>query len=178
MRKSDLARRLLTSLDRAEMNTPLQRSHNPSFSSAPAVLVVDDDDDVRETLRACLEEEGFIVRTARNGLEALAQLGDGSPPGLILLDLMMPEMNGWEVLERLRSDQERAAIPVAVMSGSHRGELRSADYVVPKPFDLTTMVELAREHCNARTSSIEALPDSFRHRSDRPSRESIETTAA
>jgi len=160
------------------MNTSLQRSHNPSFSSAPAVLVVDDDDDVRETLRACLEEEGFVVRTARNGLEALAQLSDGTPPGLILLDLMMPEMNGWEVLERLRSDQARSAIPVAVMSGSHRGEVRSANYVVPKPFDLTSMVELVREHCNSRVPTLDALPDSFRHRTDRPSRESIETNAA
>jgi CheY-like chemotaxis protein len=160
------------------MNTTLQRSHNPSLAHPPAVLIVDDDDDVRETLRACLEEEGFVVRTARNGVEALAQLGDGAPPGLILLDLMMPEMNGWEVLERLRSDQARASIPVAVMSGSHRGDVQAANYVVPKPFDLGAMVELVREHCNARASSIEALPDSFRHLSDRPSRESIETNAA
>jgi CheY-like chemotaxis protein len=111
------------------------------------VLIVDDDDDIRETLRVCLEEEGFAVRTARNGLEALASLAEGALPGLILLDLMMPEMNGWEVLEQLRSDTERAAIPVAVMSGSHRGEVRTATYVVPKPFDLGAMVDLVREHC-------------------------------
>jgi CheY-like chemotaxis protein len=161
------------------MTTMLQRNAPPSFESAPAVLIVDDDDDVRETLRVCLEEEGFSVRTARNGLEAIALLDGGTPPGLILLDLMMPEMNGWEVLERLRSDQERAAIPVAVMSGSHRGELRAADYVVPKPFDLEAMVDLVREHCNQRASSIHPLPpDSRRLRSERQSMDSIETTAA
>jgi CheY-like chemotaxis protein len=160
------------------MTTTIQGNPPRSLDHVPAVLIVDDDDDVRETLRACLEEEGFSVRTARNGLEAMALLGNGTPPGLILLDLMMPEMNGWEVLEQLRSDQARAAIPVAVMSGSHRGEVRAADYVIPKPFDLTAMVELVREHCNARISSIEALPESRRHRADRPSRESLATTAA
>jgi CheY-like chemotaxis protein len=120
---------------------------NTTKERSPAVLIVDDDDDIRETLRVCLEEEGFAVRTARNGLEALALLAEGALPGLILLDLMMPEMNGWEVLEQLRSDTARAAIPVAVMSGSHRGEVRTATYVVPKPFDLGTMVDLVREHC-------------------------------
>lgn len=160
------------------MTTMLQRNAPTSFASAPAVLIVDDDDDVRETLRACLEEEGFLVRTARNGLEAFAQLDEGVKPRLILLDLMMPEMNGWEVLERLRSDQERAAIPVAVMSGSHRGEVRAADYVVPKPFDLGAMVELVREHCNERTRNAEQMPESWRHRAEPKTRDSVETTAA
>lgn len=160
------------------MTTTLQRNPDPSSHYAPAVLIVDDDDDVRETLRACLEEEGFSVRTAKNGLEAMAELDDGTTPGLILLDLMMPEMNGWEVLEQLRSDQSRASIPVAVMSGSHRGEVQAANYVVPKPFDLAAMVELVREHCRTRASGIEALPESRRQRTDRPSRESIATSAA
>lgn len=161
------------------MTTMLQRNAPACLESAPAVLIVDDDDDVRETLRACLEEEGFAVRTARNGLEAFAQLSAGTPPGLILLDLMMPEMNGWEVLERLRSDQERAAIPVAVMSGSHRGEVRTANYIVPKPFDLVAMIDLVRGHCNQRTSSIHPLPpDSRRHRAERQSMDALETTAA
>jgi CheY-like chemotaxis protein len=160
------------------MTTMLQRNAPTSFESAPAVLIVDDDDDVRETLRACLEEEGFLVRTARNGLEAFAQLDEGVKPRLILLDLMMPEMNGWEVLERLRSDQERAAIPVAVMSGSHRGEVHAADYVVPKPFDLGAMVELVREHCNERTRNAEQTPDSWRLRAERETMDSVETTAA
>jgi CheY-like chemotaxis protein len=143
------------------------------------VLIVDDDDDVRETLRACLEEEGFLVRTARNGREAFAQLSTGTPPGLILLDLMMPEMNGWEVLERLRNDEERAAIPVAVMSGSHRGEVRTADYVVPKPFDLGAMIDLVRGHCNQRASSIHPVPpDSWRNRAERQSMDALESTAA
>jgi CheY-like chemotaxis protein len=160
------------------MTTTLQRNPAPSSHYAPAVLIVDDDDDVRETLRACLEEEGFAVRTAKNGLEALAELDAGTMPGLILLDLMMPEMNGWQVLEQLRNDQVRASIPVAVMSGSHRGEVHTANYVIPKPFDLAAMVELAREHCKARGSGIETLPESRRQRADRPSRESMATSAA
>ncbi len=160
------------------MTTTLHAHTRPSIEISPAVLIVDDDDDVRDTLRACLEEEGFTVWTARNGLEALSLLTADASPGLILLDLMMPEMNGWEVLEQLRNDKARSAIPVAVMSGSHRGEVRSANYVVPKPFDLCAMVELVREHCNHRSRAFEALPDSRRHRSERTSVDALETTAA
>ena len=151
-----------------EMTTTPQRDTGKARERSP-VLIVDDDDDIRETLRACLEEEGFLVRTACNGIEALAHLTEGSLPALILLDLMMPGMNGWEVLDQLRGDAARAAIPVAVMSGSHRGEVSSATYVVPKPFDLGAMVDLVREHCAD-------APDSRRHRTDRQA--TLATSAA
>jgi len=155
------------------MTTTPHRDTKKARQRSPAVLIVDDDDDIRETLRVCLEEEGFLVRTACNGLEALAHLADGTLPGLILLDLMMPGMNGWEVLEQLQADDVRATIPVAVMSGSHRGEVGAATYVVPKPFDLGAMVDLVREHCAD-------APDSRRHRTDRQGGDqtALATTAA
>lgn len=141
------------------------------------VLIVDDDDDMRETLRVCLEEEGFVVRTARNGLEALEQLARSGLPGLILLDLMMPEMNGWEVLEHLRNDALRCEIPVAVMSGSHRGEVKSATYVVPKPFDLCAVIDLVHEHCRLK-AAFDAGVGMCRPRSERAPMSVLETSAA
>ena len=143
----------------------------------PAILIIEDNREIHENTAELLELEGFAILSARNGREGV-ESAKTHLPDLILCDIMMPEMNGWEVLERLRSDQSRASIPVAVMSGSHRGEVRAANYVVPKPFDLTHMVELVREHCNVRSSSLEMVPESLRLRTDRASRESIETTAA
>lgn len=148
-----------------------------ALEGSSPVLIVDDDDDMRETLRVCLEEEGFDVRTARNGREAFEQLAKGALPGLILLDLMMPEMNGWEVLERLRNDPLRSAIPVAVMSGSHRGEVKSATYVVPKPFDLGAIIDIVHEHCGCK-SAFESATGMRLPRSERAPMEALETTAA
>ena len=80
------------------------------------VLVVDDEPDIRETVRTILESEGYRVRIASNGREALDLMRQGSPPGLVLLDLMMPEMDGYEVLEAMRNDRALASIPVTVVS--------------------------------------------------------------
>src|ERR1700723_2629275 len=77
------------------------------------VLVVDDDPDIRLTLRQILREEGFRVREARDGLEALERIAD-EEPDLVLLDLMMPGINGWEVLATLR--HARKDLPVVVLS--------------------------------------------------------------
>jgi two-component system response regulator MprA len=77
------------------------------------VLVVDDDLDIRSTIGQILREEGFTVRTARDGLEALLSIADVEPD-LVLLDLMMPVLDGWQVLETLRS--ARSQIPVVILS--------------------------------------------------------------
>jgi CheY-like chemotaxis protein len=79
------------------------------------ILVVDDDRDVRETLAAVLEGEGYGVRCAENGAQALAMM-HGPKPRAIVLDLMMPVMSGWELLEAVRMDGELAAIPIVVLS--------------------------------------------------------------
>jgi len=68
------------------------------------ILVIDDDPDLRETLVLLLADHAVTVTAVGSGREGLAVLADGSPPDLILLDLMMPEMNGWQFLEHLRSD--------------------------------------------------------------------------
>jgi CheY-like chemotaxis protein len=85
------------------------------MASHSDILVVDDDRDVRETLAAVLEGEGYAVRCAENGAQALAMM-HGPKPGAIVLDLMMPVMSGWELLEAVRMDGELAAIPIVVLS--------------------------------------------------------------
>jgi CheY-like chemotaxis protein len=124
---------------------------DPRLSSAthPAVtvLIVDDNDDIRETLLAFLEDEGFAVASASSGAEALALLKSGLRPAFILLDMAMPEMSGFDVLERLRSDTATADIPVAIMSGSFDGAVPSSTHFLRKPFDLDRLMGLIHTNC-------------------------------
>lgn len=83
------------------------------------VLVVDDDDDFRETLLLVLEQHGWEVRTATNGAEALAMLRAGMRPTLILADLFMPVMGGRAICEELSHDPELCHIPIAILTGDH-----------------------------------------------------------
>ncbi len=79
------------------------------------ILIVDDDDDARDILDTILGSMGYPTRTAESGQEALTMVSD-SPPSLILLDLMMPRMSGFEVLNRLQRDPATRRIPVMVIS--------------------------------------------------------------
>ncbi len=85
----------------------------------PHVLIVEDDLDIRDALSQILEEEGYHVATASNGLEALEQLRKGPRPLIILLDLMMPVMNGWQFRAEQRADPALADIPVVVISADN-----------------------------------------------------------
>jgi CheY-like chemotaxis protein len=115
-----------------------------------AVLVVDDDLDIRESLRDVIEAEGFPVACASNGAEALQLLAKKERPGLIVLDLMMPVMSGWEFLTVVRQDPALAEIPVAVISASGgRTPPLGATCFLRKPVDLDTILDLVREHCGA-----------------------------
>lgn len=83
---------------------------------APYVMVVEDDADVRLTMTEALEDEGYAVEAAANGREALDILEGGARPDVILLDLMMPVMDGWEFRAAQRRVSELAAIPVIVLT--------------------------------------------------------------
>jgi CheY-like chemotaxis protein len=97
---------------------PSSAQKAPGERVAPGrVLIVEDDEAIRETLRELLEFEGFEVATAANGREAVSQLQRTERPCLILLDLMMPVMNGWEFLRKRREDLTIATIPVVVVFG-------------------------------------------------------------
>ncbi len=110
----------------------------------PRVLVVEDERDVRQPLAELLAGVGFDVETATNGLEALRS-ARALPPDVIVLDLMMPVMNGWEFLTVKRSDPRLADIPVVVMSASGHAAGMGAASHVEKPFDVEVLLHtLAR----------------------------------
>ena len=116
------------------------------------VLVVDDDADIRETLEMVLQSQGHRVVTARDGSEALQQLhGETRRPCVILLDLMMPGMNGFELRQALRAESAFADIPVVVITGAGRDVERiavaSGVEVLRKPFDLSTVLKVVHRHC-------------------------------
>ena len=103
----------------------------------PYILVVDDDTDFREGLRAALEMKGYQVQEAGNGKEALEKIVE-KPPLLVLLDLQMPVMNGREMLQRMRATPELKDVPVVIISGfgfEWEAELMGAQGYVGKPFE-------------------------------------------
>jgi two-component system response regulator CpxR len=104
----------------------------------PDVLVVDDEVDIRETMRAVLEAEGYRVATAADGREALDKLKREPPPKLVLLDLTMPVMNGYELLEEMKNDVELASIPVTVVSAICDLKPPRVPYL-KKPFDVDVL---------------------------------------
>jgi CheY-like chemotaxis protein len=110
------------------------------------ILVVDDDSDLRETLQMLLEQHGFLVTTAPNGRAALDCLLAGPRPDLVLLDLMMPDMNGWQFFEAVRAEANLASIPIVIMT-AHRakGDL-PFENVLYKPFDGTTLLAAIARH--------------------------------
>jgi CheY-like chemotaxis protein len=112
-------------------------------------MVVDDDVDNRELVSALLEQEGFVASCAGNGAEAIALLEKGLDPDLILTDLMMPVMSGWDLCETLKSKQAWQAIPVIVlcgMSADQRGKLQ-VDGAFEKPTDTHQLLSRIRELC-------------------------------
>ena len=106
------------------------------------VLLVDDDDSVRRPVCQVLTDEGYEVREATNGREAMAVLGEWEPD-VILLDLVMPEMDGWSFLAEQQAHEAFARIPVVVMSGRYnlRGQELPAADVLAKPFILTQLLD-------------------------------------
>jgi CheY-like chemotaxis protein len=111
------------------------------------VLLVDDDDDFREALDAALRQQGFVVEHAANGREALSVLAR-SRPDAVLLDLMMPVMDGWQVLAAMGRDRSLASVPVAVLSAAREPRGLPAHVVLlPKPCALQTVLDfLAQAH--------------------------------
>src|SRR5215831_5050610 len=80
------------------------------------ILIVEDDSDLRDSLQLLLEAYGYAVATAFDGQDALDQLLDGLEPALIVLDLMMPRMDGWTLCRKMRKSPALAAIPVILCS--------------------------------------------------------------
>ena len=116
-----------------------------------AVMVVEDDTDIRECVQLLLEEEGYEVVTAANGAEAetlLADLGEKGSPCLMLLDLMMPVMSGWELLEHLRRDGKLAdGLRVVVLSAAPSNVPSGPVACMSKPVALDKLLAAVRQYC-------------------------------
>jgi len=116
-----------------------------------SVLIVEDDEAIRETLADILQYEGYVVSTACDGRDALLRLHSGATPGLILLDLMMPRMNGWEFRAEQLSRQEMAGIPIVVISGAYdaprQANMLNANGFLSKPIEVIRLLEMVRLHC-------------------------------
>lgn len=121
--------------------------------SEPSVLVVDDDDDIRDVLGVLLETEGFHVDTARDGLEALAQLKAGPPPAVVLLDMMMPRMDGESLIREMQRDPAVADVPVVIMSGHsavrEKAAALDAAACLVKPVEVDELLRVVRRFTSA-----------------------------
>lgn len=119
------------------------------------ILVVDDEGDLLEVLRRTLEAQGYRVRTATDGESALAA-ATACPPDLILLDLIMPGIGGFEVCRRLRADARLQHVPVVMLTALHetpakvQGLDAGADDYVTKPFDVAELLARIRAQLQAR----------------------------
>jgi CheY-like chemotaxis protein len=113
------------------------------------VLIVEDDEDLRDMMAQMLTIEGFDAATAANGREALEYLHRTVKPHVILLDLMMPVMDGWEFRRQQQADPALAPVPVIVLSALDpvRAAPVDAAAVLKKPLDFDRLLELVREHC-------------------------------
>jgi CheY-like chemotaxis protein len=116
--------------------------------SAPLVMVVDDSDDVREALCAVIEDEGYRVTSAAHGEEALELLRTGEAPLLIFLDLMMPVMDGWELIRLLQDDPDLRRIPIVILTASWnvRAGTPASIPILQKPVCLDGVVSVLRQY--------------------------------
>ena len=107
------------------------------------ILLVEDDRDIRSSVQEVLEDEGYAVATAENGRQALETLRSGAAPDLIILDLRMPVMDGWEFRAAQKSDSQLANIPVLAISadGSAKAEAIDAHAYLRKPLTTETLLD-------------------------------------
>lgn len=139
--------------------TPPTQNDNRSAHtrSRTQILVVDDNEDLREVLASLLEVEGYATRCAASAGDALHILHDGLRPAVIILDWMMPGMNGEEFLEQVRSDPSLLGIPVVVVSAAPVAKTLAHDAGVPclgKPFRAEALLALVAHLARDESSSV------------------------
>jgi two-component system OmpR family response regulator len=127
----------------------------------PRILVIDDTPALLDVIRTCLENEGYRVRTCLESRNAV-RMAREEPPDVIMLDVVMPEVSGWEVLAELRADAAFRRTPVIVCTAyvaeamGRLSELKGPDQhlgLLPKPFDLEELIEVAESVTQAALSS-------------------------
>ena len=131
-----------------------------SVTAAPRILIVDDTPALIDVVRKCLEEEGYRVRTCLESRYAV-QMARADPPDVIMLDVVMPEVSGWDVLAELRSDTRFSKTPVIVCTAyvaealGRLAELKGPDQhlgLLPKPFELEELIEVVESVTTAALS--------------------------
>jgi CheY-like chemotaxis protein len=115
------------------------------------ILVVEDERELREMMRDALELGGYSVVTADDGQDALEKLADVDDPCLVILDLLMPVMNGWDFLEKVRQHPVHAAVPVVIHT-SAPAQAPAGVRVLEKPVTFEGLLAVVREYCPAAAS--------------------------
>jgi CheY-like chemotaxis protein len=111
------------------------------------VLVVEDDQEIREILAEVLIDQGYLVETATNGREALDRI-HACRPCVMLLDLMMPVMDGWELLTELEAEGSVPSLPVVVVSAAHEAEPpKGVRRYLRKPVPIERLLEAVKTYC-------------------------------
>lgn len=115
------------------------------------VLIVENEPDLRDAVALIIRRDAYEVETARDGMDALAKIVDLGPPAIILLNLQMPGMDGWELRDRLRQRPELMDVPVVVISGNAHialvaPRLQAIDYF-QKPIDFPRLLRVIGQHC-------------------------------
>ena len=117
------------------------------------ILLVEDDLDIRDSIREVLELEDYDVVVAVDGRDALARLRDMEPPSLILLDLLMPGMSGIEFLAEIRKHADFNAVPVVLVSAWHEASDELKDQVqgfISKPIHVDALIQIAARFCSSK----------------------------
>jgi CheY-like chemotaxis protein len=132
------------------------RERGDAMQGETRVLVVDDDPDIRDVVALVLEDEGYVVDVAANGAEAL-RIVRANPPSGILLDMMMPIMDGPAFLRAIESEPIRADVPIVVMSASHKAAESvpvGAARFLAKPFDVEELLDVVEATFAGRRAGL------------------------
>lgn len=119
------------------------------MSDRPWILIVDDDEDIRDTIRSLLQLRGYTVDTAPDGQAGLERMRAGAPPALVILDFMMPRMNGEEFRVAQLGDPALSAVPVVLLTGAGEAASGSGPPVerIAKPIDLQALFDTVARFC-------------------------------
>src|SRR5262249_44436428 len=144
---ASLAQRLEVARQKAAVEKPPVRG---------SILVVDDSATVRKLVSLTLEKHGYQVSAAAGGYEAVKLLSEGKLPDLILLDITMPEMDGYQICKFIKQNRETERIPVVMLSGKDgffdklRGRFAGSDGYITKPFQTEDLLRVADRYCKRR----------------------------
>lgn len=114
---------------------------------AHTVLVVEDEQDLREMIRDALEMSGYAVVTAADGQDALEKISRIDSLCLVILDLLMPVMNGWDFFAKMRQQAEHASVPVVVHTSAPGQAPAGVTRVIQKPMAFDRLLSVVREYC-------------------------------